>query len=84
MVDTLLLDQYAGQYEFGLSVAREGKFIYANHPQQGRIQLYAETNKRFYAKGVPGTFEFTKDDKGKVAAFIMRVDGNVMTAKKLK
>ncbi len=81
MLDTLILDKYVGHYEFGMHITRADKLIYVNFPN-GRVKLHAQTNEKFYANGMPGTTEFTKDDKGKVIGYTMRAEGNVMMAKK--
>jgi predicted alpha/beta superfamily hydrolase len=82
LMDTLLLNQYIGKYEFGITITRVGKSLYANVPD-GKIKLHAETNERFYVNGVPGATVFTRDNKGKVTALTITGDGGVMTAKKL-
>lgn len=81
-VNTALLDQYVGNYEFGIFVTRTGNLFYVNFPN-GRAMLHAETNEKFYVNGIPGTTEFNKDDKGKVTGITMRGEGRVNTAKKL-
>jgi hypothetical protein len=82
VMDTAQLNQYVGNYEFGISIVRTGNSIYATVPN-GKIQLHAETNDRFYVNGVPGATVFTIDHKGKVTSLSISGDGGVMTAKKL-
>lgn len=67
-VDTALLKQYAGHYE------KDNNFIYKNNAlyllQSGiQVKMSAETNKRFYIRGVNGIAEFKIDQKGKVTGF---------------
>lgn len=81
MLDTLLLNQYVGNYEYGISIARIGQSIYVNVPN-GKILLHAKTSESFYVNGVPGTTEFSRDLKGKVTGLIMNGDAG-MTVKKL-
>ena len=82
LLDTLLLNQYVGKYENGISITREGNSIYVNVPN-GKIKLHAETSKRFYVNGVPGVTEFFRDSKGIVTGFIMNGEVPAWTAKKL-
>ena len=82
MLDTLLLNRYVGNYEYGISIIRLGHSIYVNVPN-GKILLHAKTRESFYVNGVPGATEFSRDLKGKVTGIIMNADGNVMSAKKL-
>lgn len=82
LLDIGVLDQYVGNYDFGMTITREGKIIYVNFPT-GRVQLHAESNEIFYVNGVPGTTEFTKDETGKVKGFTMTGDGGAHFVKKI-
>jgi len=81
ILDSLLLNQYVGNYEFGISILRSGNSIYAIVPN-GKIRLHAETKDRFYVNGAPGVTVFKRDINGKVTSFNATGDVN-WTAKKL-
>ena len=82
LLDTGVLDQYVGNYDFGLTVTREGQIIHVNFPN-GSAQLHAKSNEIFYVNGVPGTTEFNKDETGKVSGFTMTGDGGAHFVKKI-
>jgi hypothetical protein len=82
ILDTLLLDQYAGHYEQGVTIARTGNCLYMNIPG-GKIRMHAASNDSFYMNGAPGTGEFTKDDKGKVIGYTVKSGSKGFFAKKL-
>ena len=67
-LDTLLLKQYAGNYEQGFT------FSFNNHALnvflgEKQIKLNAETDKLFYIPGGNGEIEFKRNEKGKVMGF---------------
>lgn len=77
-----LLDEYAGKYDQEVLFTHEGKWLYLNLPTI-KARMRAASDNLFYIPGLPGTGEFVKDDKGNVTAYIVRMYGQVMTAKKL-
>lgn len=51
---------------------------------QMNAQLHAETKTRFFVKEAPLTFEFVKDDNGKIEKFMVRESGTIVEeAKKM-
>jgi predicted alpha/beta superfamily hydrolase len=71
LVDNDLLDRYTGLYVLNndsLQVTRLGSSLFINNAGQ-RLKLYAETADSFYAKGLNGTGQFLKDNKGKVTGY---------------
>jgi len=81
MLDSLLLNEYVGNYEFGMSVIRSGNSIYVIIPN-GKIRLHAETKDRFYVNGASGVTVFKRDINGKVTSLNKIGDGD-WTLKKL-
>ena len=82
IVDTLLLDKYAGHYEQGMTFIRIGNSL--NVDMGGKIvRIHASTNESFYLTGANGKIEFFKDDKGKVAGFNFKTAAGTFSAKKL-
>jgi len=76
MVDSVILDKYAGHYEQGLNFIRTGNSLYLDMGVK-KIRLSAATHDNFYFAGGNGMAEFTKDDKGKVIGISFKTaDGN--------
>jgi predicted alpha/beta superfamily hydrolase len=82
MIDTLVLDQYTGHYEQGVSISRTGNSIYVTFAGK-TIRLYPETPEQFYIMGQKSSVVFTKDIKGKVTDYTFTIDNNRLLFKKL-
>lgn len=71
-VDTAVLNQYAGEYEFApgskLNLTVENGKLVAHVPGNNII-LHAQSDKDFYIIGSYGFAHFKKDDSGKVTGF---------------
>lgn len=70
-VDNVTLDRYTGLYMLNtdsIRVIRSGNSLFVNNNGQ-RLKLYAETSDSFYVKGLNGTGQFLKDNKGKVTGY---------------
>ncbi|MEO6547226.1 MAG: alpha/beta hydrolase-fold protein [Ferruginibacter sp.] len=65
LLDTILLNEYAGHYEHDIAFVRKGKSLYFSGFGK-QTKLNAETDKTFYNKGVNGIAEFIRDGKGKI------------------
>jgi CubicO group peptidase (beta-lactamase class C family) len=65
-----LLSQYAGQYQlrpgFNLTITAEDSRLWAQATGQGRFELSAESETKFFSKDIDIQIEFAKDDKGAV------------------
>jgi len=84
-VDSFLLDQYTGLYklnENSITVTRTGNFLYGTFTG-GKARLDADTNETFYIKGLRGTMQFKKDNKGKVTGYNLFLDDDTLFFKKL-
>ena len=79
---TSLLNEYAGHYEYNAQLLNKNGSLYfsANGME---TKMNAETEKRFYVKGVNGVIEFKRDDKGKVTGVQFSGADNNMFIKKL-
>lgn len=87
VLDTRLLDQYAGHYQFNdqsVTITRTDHSIYINYPG-GKIRLYAKSMDTFYTKGLGGGGEpqFKKDNTGKVTGYNISFGENAVFFKKL-
>jgi CubicO group peptidase (beta-lactamase class C family) len=86
-VDSTVLQSYVGKYEmrpgFNLSITREGNKLYGQATGQGKLDLFAEAQNKFFLKIAPIEIEFIKNDKGEVVT--CRVyQGGVNDAKKIE
>ena len=87
-VDTRILDTYVGEYELGpnfiLTVTRDKNQLITQATGQGKIEIFAESETRFFVKVMDAQLEFIKDVSGKVEKLILTQGGRKMDAKKIK
>jgi CubicO group peptidase (beta-lactamase class C family) len=87
-VDPKVLENYVGRYELTptitLTITNEGGQLMAQLSGQQKLELFAETQTKFFLKVVEAAVTFVKDDKGEVTHAIMHQNGNDRQAKKIK
>ncbi len=87
-VDESILDTYVGDYELGpnfiLTVTKEKNRLMTQATGQGKIEIFAETETKFFVKVMDAQLEFIKGDSGKVVKLILTQGGRKMDAKKIK
>ncbi len=87
-VDTRILDIYVGEYELGpnfiLTVTRDKNQLITQATGQGKIEIFAESETKFFVKVMDAQLEFVKDASGKVEKLILTQGGRKMDAKKIK
>ena len=80
-------DVYVGKYalspEFIITVTREGERFYAQATGQGKNEIFAETENRFYLKVVNAKLQFDKDADGKITQLILLQGGREQPGKRL-
>ncbi len=80
-------DVYVGKYalspEFIITVTREGEHFYAQATGQGKNEIFAETESRFYLKVVNAKLQFDKDADGKITQLILLQGGREQQGKRL-
>ncbi len=83
-----ILEKYVGDYElasnFILSITKEKNQLFAQATGQGKNELFAETETKFFLKVVAAQIEFFKDDAGKVTKLVLNQGGAKMDAPKIK
>lgn len=88
VVPAAILETYVGQYElapnFILTVTKEGDKMITQATGQGKIEIFAESETKFYPKVMEAQIEFVKDEAGKVSKLILNQGGRKMEAKKIK
>jgi len=86
-VDVSVLETFVGEYElepgFSIVVTVEDGLIYVEPTGQGKIQIYAESETKFFLKVVNAQVTFTKGDTGEVTGMILHQGGANRTAPKV-
>ena len=87
-VDTRILDTYVGEYELGpnfiLTITRDKNQLITQATGQGKIEIFAESETKFFVKVMDAQLEFVKNAVGKVEKLILTQSGRKMDAKKIK
>lgn len=85
-VDPKIYDAYAGRYELApnliLTISRQGDRLMAEATGQPQVELFPESETKFFLKVVDAKVTFVKDDKGKVSHLILH-QGQDQQAKKI-
>jgi CubicO group peptidase (beta-lactamase class C family) len=85
-VDPKIYDSYAGRYElapnFILTISRQGDRLMAEATGQPQIELFAESDTKFFPKVIDARITFVKDDTGKVTHLIF-YQGREQKAKRI-
>jgi len=68
ILDSVLLNQYAGHYDQGINIICKNRSLYASFGGK-EIKMNAATDKQFYIPGMNGESEFKRDEKGKITGF---------------
>lgn len=83
-----LLSQYVGNYElspgFIISVTKEGDRIFSQATGQSKVEIFAESETRFFLKVVDAQLEFIKDGSGKISKLILYQGGQKLEGPKIK
>jgi len=82
-----VLQSYTGQYEltpkFIITITKEGNNLFGQATGQGKLQIFPETQSKFFLKTVDAEVEFIKDDKGQVTKLVLYQNG-AHDAKRIK
>lgn len=74
-----ILQQYTGKYQlaanFILTVTHEGSRVYGQATGQDKLELFPESQTKFFLKIAPIEIEFIKDEAGKVSKAILYQNG---------
>lgn len=69
---------------FIISVTREGEKMYTQATGQSKVEIFAESETRFFLKVVDAQLEFVKDETGKVSKMILFQGGQKMEGPRVK
>lgn len=87
-VDPSIYDRYVGKYElrpdFIMTVTREGNSLMTQATGQGKLEVFPESETRFFPKVMEATIAFEKDAAGKVVALVLTQGGREQRAKKIE
>ncbi|MBC8047964.1 MAG: serine hydrolase, partial [Fimbriimonadaceae bacterium] len=87
-VDEKILKTYNGTYQlapgFDLVITTEANKIFAQGTGQDKLELFAETETRFFLKVLDAQVEFNKDSTNTITALTLFQGGQVMEALKTK
>lgn len=83
-----ILDTYVGEYEiepaFTFTVTRVADKLFVQATGQEQFEIFAESERKFFAKVTDAQFEFALDDSGKVTKAILNQGKRATEAKKIK
>ncbi|HYX27059.1 MAG TPA: CocE/NonD family hydrolase, partial [Pyrinomonadaceae bacterium] len=87
-IDPKRFDDYVGQYvfvtdpDFAVSFFREGEKFYVQATNQGRIEIFAASEIKFFLKLIDADATFLRDAEGKVTGVLWRQNGRQTQARK--
>ncbi|MBI3139823.1 MAG: serine hydrolase [Sphingobacteriales bacterium] len=87
-VDGKILETYVGEYEipsvFAFSITKEQDRLFIQGKDQKKIEMFAETENKFFLKVNDAMLEFVKDDSGRIIKAILNQGGRSSVANKIK
>jgi CubicO group peptidase (beta-lactamase class C family) len=85
-LDPALYDAYVGDYEltptFSIAITREGDQIFAQATGQAKLEIFPESETRFFLKVVDAQVEFVRGADGKVTGLVLHQGGRDMPGKR--
>lgn len=87
-VDPAIYDAYVGRYAlaptFVLTVTREGNRLITQATGQQKMEVFPESDTKFFLRVVDAQITFVKDAAGKVVALILHQNGRDQRAQKIE
>lgn len=87
-VDSAIYNGYVGEYEITPSlimvISKEGDRLMAQATGQPKLQLFAESQTKFFVKEANVQIEFVVDGSGKATSLMVYQGGQSLPAKKIK
>ena len=88
VVDPKIYDLYAGEYElnpgFLITILRRGGKLISQATGQPEVELFPESETRFFLKVVDAQVDFVKDAGGRVTGLVLRQGGMDLPAKRIR
>lgn len=86
-VDSIILAKYVGEYEishdFKFNVTLEENHLFIQATGQEKVQIFAETETKFFLKVNDAQLEFLSDDTGSITEAILQQGGRKTMAPKI-
>ncbi len=86
-LDTKTLDRYVGTYQLGpnvlMAVSRDGNRFYTQLTGQPKVEVFAESDRKFFLKVVDAQLTFDMDAQGAATQVTLHQNGRDMPAKRL-
>ncbi len=83
-VDGAILARYVGHYrvlpDFALDVTQDGNALYLQATRQGKVPLFAESQKDFFLKAVDAQISFVTEGDSPSLSLVMHQNGQNITA----
>jgi CubicO group peptidase (beta-lactamase class C family) len=83
-----VLTNFTGEFElapgFVLAVTLEGDRIFTQATGQGKVEIYPESETKFFLKVVDAQLDFVKDESGKFNKVILHQGGRDIEGKRIK
>ena len=87
-IDPKILDNYVGSYElapnFILTVTREGEHLFTQATGQGKLEVFPEGDRDFFAKVVDAQITFETDSQGRATGLILHQNGMDHKARRIQ
>jgi|SRR5271165_401631 len=78
-VDPKLFDSYVGRYElapdFILTVTREGSHLFVQATNQGKLEVFPESERDYFYKVVDAQITFETDSSGRATGLVLHQNG---------
>lgn len=88
VVDQKIYAAYAGQYELGpgfvITITEEKGKLLGEAPGQPKVELFPESETRFFLKAANIQITFVKDERGAVSGLILRQNDKDLTARRIQ
>src|SRR4249920_1399864 len=88
-IDPAKFDDYVGQYaipnkpDVVLSFFREGEKYYVQATNQGRFEIFAASESKFFVKAFDAQVDFVRDAQRKVTGIVWQQEGFTTNASKI-
>ncbi len=87
-VDPAIYDAYVGEYElapnFTITISKDASKLMAQATGQPKLELFPESQTKFFVKEVSVQIEFVVDGSGKATGLVLYQGGQRLPAKKIK
>jgi CubicO group peptidase (beta-lactamase class C family) len=87
VVDPKVLDGYVGRYElapnFVLTVTRDGSQLFVQATGQPMLEVFAESDRKFFYKAVDAQITFAVDEQGRATSLVLDQNGADVPGKRI-